>query len=337
MEQALETPQAYMLIKAVKLGHAGRVQLALNGGGSPNVGGTLGMTALHWAAELDLLGITEMLLQDHGVDPTVRCKDGRTALMFAAGAKNAMALGPLLNRGGVIKELNMTCRAGFTALGVSAAQGHDKAATMLLQARADPDIKDTFGWTALMHAVHQYRPDTARVLLDGGADGDVQNNENGTAFTIARYCYGQDCEMITDVLQHYDTSLTAAATRYGVDAPAYVDNDDMFFCAPQHGHPGGTVNDVALLAKRMALAREGKGQDTEHMAQTFAQQQARAKEILAVKRAKRKEHKAKGAAKEVRRAAERDVRSGRAAASAAAAAWSGPPPPPPPRRLPALV
>jgi len=44
----------------------------------------------------------------------------------------------------------------------------------LLDAGADPDLRDTFrnGWPSLIHAVHRHQTGAVRLLLDRGADPD---------------------------------------------------------------------------------------------------------------------------------------------------------------------
>ena len=244
MRLSNQRPMTDALIKAVKQGHVGLVKIALDAGANPNARATLGYTALHWAAQHNRQGICALILRDASVDvdTATRALDGRTALMIAASENHCSALAAFLGRGGQVAELNLQSRLGLTALAAAASRGHVQAISMLLRAGALVDIKDTRGWTALMQAVTNNHIKAASVLLKGGADSAVQNDENLTAFKIARAQFGMDCPMITTVLKFYSSTPSGTGcgglAHYGIDEPAFVDNDDMFFCGPQYGHPG---------------------------------------------------------------------------------------------------
>src|SRR3954469_6725831 len=68
----------------------------------------------------------------------------------------------------------------------SAAAAHDHAAVAaLLQAGADPDVRQQGGYTPLLSAAHADDPEMTRMLLDAGADPDVTADDGRDAAAMA--------------------------------------------------------------------------------------------------------------------------------------------------------
>jgi len=66
-------------------------------------------------------------------------------------------------------DVNAVDEHGNTPLIEAARLGHDKVATALLIAHADPSIKNSEGKTALMLAAEGGHDETVRVLTEAGA------------------------------------------------------------------------------------------------------------------------------------------------------------------------
>ena len=66
-------------------------------------------------------------------------------------------------------DVNAVDEHGNTPLIEAARLGHDKVATALLIAHADPSIKNNEGKTALMLATEGRHDETVRVLIEAGA------------------------------------------------------------------------------------------------------------------------------------------------------------------------
>jgi len=106
------------------------------------------------------------------------CADGPNLPLALVAARNAAAtVRQLLAEGHQADERDP---AGLTALIWAARAGAVDAMTALLDAGADPNLRDgRHGWTPLMHAIHKRHPDAVRLLLERGADP----NERTDAFT----------------------------------------------------------------------------------------------------------------------------------------------------------
>jgi ankyrin repeat protein len=158
-----------------------------------------GMTALHWAAELDNLeiaqllvkagadvkatnrygitplslacvnGNTEMveLLLKAGADPNTTLRGGETVLMTAARTGKAGPVKALLAHKASIEAKE---RRGQTALMWAAAEGHTEVVELLIKAGADFRTPLDSGFTPLLFAVREGRAETVRALLKAGAD-----------------------------------------------------------------------------------------------------------------------------------------------------------------------
>ena len=159
-----------------------------------------GMTAWHWAAQLDDLetakllaaakanasatnrygvmplelacqsGNTAMveLLLAQGADPNSTLRGGETVLMTAARTGKVGPVQALLARGAIVDAKE---RRGQTALMWAAADGHAAVVELLIKAGADfrTALPDS-GFTPLLFAARDGRAEVVRVLLKAGAD-----------------------------------------------------------------------------------------------------------------------------------------------------------------------
>lgn len=107
---------------------------------------------------------------DRGPDLTQVGSSGRSALVVAADAGNAVAIELLLAAGAPVDA--RADRAAMTALMLAAGRANPQAVAALLAAGANPKLRTSSGFTPLMHAVLENRLENARLLLAAGADLD---------------------------------------------------------------------------------------------------------------------------------------------------------------------
>ena len=84
--------------------------------------------------------------------------------------------------------INSPSRNGLKAAPIqsAAAAGHVKIVKMLLEHRADPNVREQGGYTPLHAAAHNGDETMIRALLYGGADQDVKSNDGKTPLNLAR-------------------------------------------------------------------------------------------------------------------------------------------------------
>lgn len=135
------------------------------------------------SAQTKNLRAVEMLL-NQGVDPNVRDRAGRTALMYAA-LDGDLPMAELLIRSGV--DVNAQDRAGYSALHFAAQEYRAAAAELLLNAGAQIDPQDSHGNTPLFRAVFNSRGrgDVILLLLKHGANRLLANKSGVSALDLA--------------------------------------------------------------------------------------------------------------------------------------------------------
>jgi len=92
---------------------------------------------------------------------------------------------------------------------------------LLLQAKANPDIKDSDGITALRYAVSLHNTNIVKLLLEADANPDIQDSEGNTALIIASLWGQQDIVTLLlnahanpNIMNSYnETALSIAASR----------------------------------------------------------------------------------------------------------------------------
>lgn len=95
-----------------------------------------------------------------------RSRDGRTALIWAAGWGTPAMVQKLLDAGA---EKNARDEANFTALIMAAARGDAKSVDLLVKSGADINAKNKWNHTALMTAIRTGNKEKVEALLNAGA------------------------------------------------------------------------------------------------------------------------------------------------------------------------
>jgi uncharacterized protein len=147
---------------------AGTARRLLRGGADVNAAQGDGMTALHWAASNDDVELAQMLLYaGANVRATTRL-GGYTSLHLASRAGHAPVMKTLVDRGA---SVNAPTSTGATPLMLAAGSGSVDSVTLLLDAGADPNARESAqGQTALMFAAALDRADVASLLVKRGAE-----------------------------------------------------------------------------------------------------------------------------------------------------------------------
>jgi ankyrin repeat protein len=131
-----------------------------------NAANRYGVTPLSVACTNGNAAIIEKLLRA-GADANATTREGETPLMIAARTGRVDAVKTLLVHGA---DVNAKERLrGQTALMWAAAENNAAAATALLEAHADLNVRSNGGFDALLFAVRAGSLDTVKVLLDAGA------------------------------------------------------------------------------------------------------------------------------------------------------------------------
>lgn len=230
------------LIEAAYHGHLDTVQVLLDNGAKIELFDDSGRTALFWAAageaymEVDAQIAMVQLLLAHGAQINLRDRKGETPLMSAAGEDFRSDLVKFLVQHGA--EVNAQDNDGDTALN-SAARGCSvwdkeamKSMTELLNADADPNLRNKEGETALMVAVREESDTCARLLLAHGARIDAVN-------------------------AHHQTLLHLAALGDGADdSQDYAGNPDLVRLLLARGVPANARDDRGKTALQLAQAHK---------------------------------------------------------------------------------
>ena len=137
-------------------------------------------TALHYAAASScnpaVFGPLAAMLP---LDPDA---DGRWPLHLAADAECAALVDALLQRGHSVDVVSL---ADNTPLALSAARGASHIVRMLLAQDADPNRRDRRGGTPLHRAVEGGHAEAVALLLDAGANPSIRNNNALNAFDLS--------------------------------------------------------------------------------------------------------------------------------------------------------
>jgi uncharacterized protein len=151
--------------------------------------GTLGDTALIWAAKCGASRCVAFFLSE-GVDVNIRGKLGMTALIWAAYYNRLDCVRLLLDNKANVNTKN---EAGDTALMWAAKRGAIDCVGILLDNGANLNIRGKLGMTALMWAAYYNRLDCVRLLLDNGANLNIRGKLGMTALIWAAYCNHAAC------------------------------------------------------------------------------------------------------------------------------------------------
>jgi ankyrin repeat protein len=128
------------------------------------------------------LNIVRSLIQE-GVNLDAADAESWTALINAA-SQGRLDIAQFLLASGA--NVNATSHCGTTALSISALSGYADIMKLLIAAGANLDMqKIEDGWTPLMGTLTFNQVETAQTLLEAGADPNIRNNDGKTALDLA--------------------------------------------------------------------------------------------------------------------------------------------------------
>lgn len=172
-----------------------------------------GFTALISAAFYDYENIVKLLLQNPTINVNMQTKivygpshfhwQGYTALIVAA-QKGFESIVKLLIEAHA--NANIKNAEGKTAL--MQAVWHENLVKLLLQSpRVEINAQDQFGRTALMVAVMSSNENIVKILLDAGADPNLKNYEGKTALDLANVAFRPTLEKLISESRKKPASL----------------------------------------------------------------------------------------------------------------------------------
>ena len=172
----ISTSIASELIDATRAADADKVAALIAAGTDLGVATGDGMTALHWAAQLDRVSIMVALL-DAGaeVNPTTRIGH-YTPLHIASDHANSAIVELLLEAGADVNATTSNSLATPLHLAAQTVGGED-AVRLLLEHGAEANAREgSAGQTPLMFAAAKNRAEAIELLLDAGADPAIMTN-----------------------------------------------------------------------------------------------------------------------------------------------------------------
>ncbi|MBS0188376.1 MAG: ankyrin repeat domain-containing protein [Planctomycetes bacterium] len=162
---------------AAQLRNGARVDMAIEDGPLWQRGMTPMMTAIvsgHEKAALTFLSAKPPL--------DTRSRDGRTALIWAAGWGTPDTVQKLLEAGA---EKNVRDEANWTALMMAAGRGDPESVNRLVKSGADINAKNKWGQTALMTALRAGNKEKVDILLSAGANPNDTDLDGMTPMHMA--------------------------------------------------------------------------------------------------------------------------------------------------------
>ncbi|KAJ5768882.1 hypothetical protein N7520_003441, partial [Penicillium odoratum] len=140
-------------------------------------------TGLILAASYGLSSVVQRFLEHTGVEVnSTDAKFGRTPLSWAAFRGHGTVVSLLLDAKADIESKDSN---GQTALSLAAESGHDTVVSLLLDAKADIESKDSYGQTALSLAAFRGHGTVVSLLLDAKADIESKDSIGQTALSLA--------------------------------------------------------------------------------------------------------------------------------------------------------
>jgi len=164
---------------AIKQNNESKIAELLQRGFDPNTINPEGKSGLLLALQDESYKVAELLINAPGVQVESRNANDESPLMLTA-LKGNVALSQRLIKKGA--DVNKT---GWTPLHYAATNGHIDVIALLLDENAYIDAASPNGTTPLMMAAHYGSPSSVKLLLEAGADPLLKNDQNLTALDFA--------------------------------------------------------------------------------------------------------------------------------------------------------
>ena len=175
---------------AIVCGELDALDMLHDAGADPSIPDNHGALPIHYAVQMCSPGsntkdkefICQMGLKkllSWKVDITVKDKEGRDPLLWAASAGSLYAIKALISNGA---DISSEDKDGLTSLHCAASRGHSNCLmTLIKDFKADPNVIDCNGCTALFYAVTLGHISASEILLRAGAQPNKQDRKGRTA------------------------------------------------------------------------------------------------------------------------------------------------------------
>lgn len=192
------TPLFYTMEKSPAMGYIECLRYLIKHGAEINIQDKKKHTALMFSPENNINCLK--ILLEHGADINIKDERCYTVLFYASKKypQNAECIRLLIGAGVDVNtkfgpEDEVSLRR--TALMYCAANGSCEAIQVLLEAKADINCEDSYGYTALMLAAEAGEIDCLQALLEAGALVNHRNKRGESALDLAKYCCknGPEC------------------------------------------------------------------------------------------------------------------------------------------------
>jgi ankyrin repeat protein len=171
---------------AVKQDNPAAIMALLNRGFDPNTPDPQGLPGLYLALRESSLKAAQALIDWPKTNVEIRTLQDESPLMMAALKGHVAMVKKLIARDA---DVNKT---GWTALHYAATNGHVEIIRILLEQHAYIDAESPNGTTPLMMAAHYGSPSAVKALLEAGADPTIKNQLGLTAIDFANRAGRQD-------------------------------------------------------------------------------------------------------------------------------------------------
>lgn len=176
---------------AVRADNGAEIATLIRQGFDANVRDPKGEHALHLATRDNATKAIDALLRWDKIDVEPRNKVDESPLMLACLGGYIDTVKRLIDRGADVNK------PGWAPLHYAATRGHLDVMRLLLDRNAYIDAASPNGTTPLMMAAHYGTPSAVKLLLEAGADPLLKNQQNLTAIDFAqRANRGESAEII---------------------------------------------------------------------------------------------------------------------------------------------
>ena len=171
---------------AVRQDDAKEVTALLQRGFDPNTIDPAGVPGLILAIQSEAAKVTEVLIRWPQTKAEVRNAADESPLMLAALAGDARLCRMLIEKDADVNK------PGWAPLHYAATKGHLDVMRMLLEENAYIDAASPNGTTPLMMAAHYGTPEAVKLLLEAGADPMLKNDPGLSALDFANKANRED-------------------------------------------------------------------------------------------------------------------------------------------------
>ena len=183
-------------VRAILQDNDGFMRRILEDGFDPNTKTEKGVPGLYLALDEDSMKVARLLLASRRTKAEQRNAKGESVLMMAAYKGDLDIARELIDKGA---DVNKT---GWTPLHYAATKGHLKMMELLLEHYAFIDAQAPNGNTPLMMAAFYSTPEAVKLLIEAGADPNMRNSASKTALDLAQTSnHRNSADLITEALR----------------------------------------------------------------------------------------------------------------------------------------